>query len=92
MPVSDLASVTPAHQAARILAAWTSRNSVGLHEELRRSFDLCCPDQSRGLQEERLQLLQAVAEGMRDAPDPLQAGDRKLERCLELLRHLAQTP
>jgi hypothetical protein len=92
MPVSDLASVTPAHQAARILAAWTSRNSVGLHEELRRSFDLCCPDQSRGLQEERLQLLQAVAEGMRHAPDPLQAGDRKLERCLELLRHLAQTP
>ena len=92
MPVSDLASVTPAHQAARILAAWTSRNSAGLHEELRRSFDLCCPDHSRGLQEERLQLLQAVAEGMQHAPDPLRAGDRKLERCLDLLRHLAQTP
>lgn len=92
MPVSDLTSVTPAHQAARILAAWTCRNSVGLHEELRRSFDLCCPDHSRGLQEERLQLLQAVAEGMQHAPDPLRAGDRKLERCLDLLRHLAQTP
>jgi hypothetical protein len=29
---------------------------------------------------------------MQHAPDPLQAGDRKLERCLDLLRHLAQTP
>jgi len=91
MPVSDFVSVTPAHQAARILAAWDSRNSAGLQVELQRSLDLCCPDHSWGLQEERLQLLQAVAEDIRHAGDPLVPGNRKVERCLNLLRHLVET-
>jgi len=91
MPVTDLVSVTTAHQAARILAAWDSRNPAGLQVELQRSLNLCCPDHSWGLQEERLQLLQAVAEGIQHAPDPLVPGDRKVERCLDLLRHLVET-
>jgi len=91
MPVSHLVSVTPAHQASRILAAWSSRNPAGLQAELQRSFDLSCPDRSWGLQEERLELLQAVAGGIQCAPDPLVPGDRKVARCLDLLRHLAAT-
>jgi hypothetical protein len=91
MPVSDLVSTTPAHQAARILAAWDSRNPAGLQAELQRSLDLRCPDHSWGLQEERLELLQAVAEGIRHAPDPLAPGNGQVERCLDLLRHLVET-
>jgi len=92
MPQTTSSFVTPAYQAARILDAWSSRNSSGLHEELRRSMDLACPDQPWSLDEERLQLLRAVAEGIQHAPDPLTTGDAKLRRCLDLLRHLAQTP
>ncbi len=91
MPVSEPVSVTPAHQAARILAAWNSRNPAGLQLELERSLNLCCPDHAWGLQEERLELLQAVAGGIRHAPDPLVPGDRQVERCLDLLRHLVET-
>jgi hypothetical protein len=91
MILSDT-STTPADQAARILAAWTSQNASGLHEELQRSLELSSTQTAWGIVEERLQLLQAVTEGMQDAPNPLTAGDPKLRRCLDLLRHLAQTP
>ena len=82
--------MTPSGQAARILAAWRSRNTVGLHEELERTRQLTeprCP-----VQEERLELLRAVTEGMRHSPDPLTNVDPKLRRCLDLLRHLSQMP
>jgi hypothetical protein len=91
MLMSDSSSFTPADQAARILAAWTSQNATGLHEELRRSLALSSEQPVWGLQEERLQLLRALTEGMQDAPDPLTPADPKLRRCLDLLRHLAQT-
>jgi len=83
--------MTPSGQAARILAAWSSRNTVGLHRELERSLDLYDePDSS--VEDERLQLLRAVTEGMRLSPDPLTNGDPKLRRCVDLLRHLSQMP
>ena len=92
MTLSDTSSLTPADQAARILAAWTSQNATGLHEELRRSLELSAIEPAWSIQEERLQLLRAVTQGMQNAADPLTRGDRKLDRCLDLLRHLAQTP
>lgn len=92
MMMSGTSTRTPADQAARILAAWTSRNATGLHEELQRSLELSSAQAAWGIVEERLQLLQAVTEGMQDATDPLTTGDPKLRRCLDLLRHLAQTP
>ncbi|HEV3331720.1 MAG TPA: hypothetical protein VG096_12100 [Bryobacteraceae bacterium] len=91
MMFPDAPSLTPADQAARILAAWTSQNATGLHEELRRSLELSEAQPAWGIQEERLQLLRAVTEGMQDAADPLTPGDPKLRRCLYLLRHLAET-
>ncbi len=91
MATIDYLPMTPSGQAARILAAWSSRNSAGLHEELERSLRLSGePDSS--VHEERLQLLHAVTEGMRHSPDPLTAVDPKMRRCLDLLRHLSQLP
>ena len=92
MLMSEPSTLTPADQAARILAAWTSQNATGLHEELQRSLELSSAQPVRSIQEERLQLLRAVTEGIQEAADPLTAGDPKLERCLYLLRHLARTP
>jgi hypothetical protein len=92
MTLPDSPTLTPADQAARILAAWTSQNATGLHEELQRSLELSAGQPAWGIQEERLQLLRAVTEGIKDVPDPLTPGDPKLRRCLYLLRHLAQTP
>ena len=80
-----MTKVTPALQAERILAAWDSGDEPLLHQELQKSRDLAC---APGLEEERLELLQAVSEGM------LRASDREestLRRCLDLLAHLAQT-
>jgi hypothetical protein len=91
MLMSEPSTLTPADQAARILAAWTSQNATGLHEELQRSLELSSAQPAWGVQEERLQLLRALTEGMQDAPDPLTPEDPKLRRCLDLLRHLAQT-
>ncbi len=91
MLMSEPSILTPADQAARILAAWTSQNATGLHEELQRSLELSWTPQAGCAEEERLQLLRALTEGMQDAPDPLTPGDPKLRRCLDLLRHLAQT-
>ena len=92
MTLLDPSTLTPADQAARILAAWTSQNATGLHEELQRSLELSSAQPPWSFQDERLQLLRAVSQGMQDAADPLTPGDRKLQRCLDLLRHLAQTP
>ena len=90
--VSEPAPLTPAGQAARVLAAWMSQNAAGLNEELQRSLRLSAEESAWGVQEERLQLLRAVTEGIQDAPDPLTPSDPKLRRCLYLLHHLAQTP
>jgi hypothetical protein len=92
MTLSERTPLTPASQAARILAAWTSQNATGFHEELQRSLELSAAQPAWGIQEERLQLLRAVTEGIQDIADPLTPGDPKLRRCLYLLRHLAQTP
>lgn len=79
-----MTKVTPARQAERILAAWASGNEPLLHQELRRSRELGCTT-GGGLDEERLELLQAASEG-------LLRKDRTAGRCLDLLAHLAQAP
>jgi hypothetical protein len=90
MLMSDSSTFTPADQAARILAAWTSQNASGLHEELQRSLEFSSAQTAWGIEEDRFELLRAVTEGIQDAPDPLTPADPKLQRCLYLLRHLAE--
>ena len=92
MMLATVTPMTPAYQAARILAAWRSQNATGLHQELQRSLELSADEQPRSFLEERCQLLRAATQGIQDAPDPLTAGDPKLRRCLDLLQHLAQMP
>jgi len=89
---SDPSAISPSGQAARLLLAWNSRDAAGLREELRRSLELACPERARSHHEEQLQLLQAAAEGIRLAPNPLATKDPRLASCLDLLRHLAGTP
>jgi len=93
MSPSKLPPVTPSGQAERILKAWAAGNQPLLHQELERGQGLRCAP-GRGLDEERLELLQAVSHGMLRAPDVLQSGknDPSVRRCLDLLAHLAQAP
>lgn len=93
MPLAEASHLTPALQAGRILAAWASGDAPLLHEELQKSQHLGgAPGQ--GLDEERLELLHAVSEGMLRAQDPFRGGRRNpaIRRCLDLLAHLAQSP
>lgn len=91
MPLADTLEVTPARQAKRILAAWAAGDGPLLREELQKSQQLTCAT-GHGLDEERLELLLAVSQGLLRSPDPLLGGreDPALRRCLDLLAHLAQ--
>ena len=84
--------VTPARQAERILAAWATGDQSSIQQELENSRGLAAG--SRGLDEERLELLQAVSEGMLRSPRPVRGDwdDPALRRCLDLLTHLANSP
>lgn len=90
MPFADIVTLNPARQAGRILEAFASGNEPLLHQELQRSQYPGSPRQ--GLEEERLELLQAASERMLRAGDPLGEGrrDPAVRRCLDLLAHLAQ--
>lgn len=93
MPIRDCSPFTPARQAGRILAAWAAGDEPLLRQELLRSQNL--DDCSRpALEEERLELLMAVSEGMMREPHRLPSGsnDPAVRRCLDLLAHLAQAP
>jgi hypothetical protein len=81
---------TPPVQAARLLAAWSSRNSDGFRAELQRTLGLNCPIHPRALHEEQWQLLHAAAGGIQQAGEPLHDDDPMLQSCLHLLRHLAR--
>ena len=81
---------TPPIQAARLLAAWSSRNFDGFRAELQRTLGLNCPSRPRPLHEEQWQLLRAAAGGIQQVRDPLQDDDPMLQSCLHLLRHLAR--
>lgn|SRR5581483_4493270 len=84
-------NVTPALQAERILMAWESGDESLLRQELRKTQKVGSAA-ARGLDEERLELLQAVSEGMLRATDPFCHGrkDPAVRRCLDLLAHLAE--
>jgi hypothetical protein len=84
--------VTPALQAERILAAWASGDEPSIQQELQNSRSLAAA--GLGLDEERLELLQAVSEGMLRSPKAVRGGweDPALRRCLDLLTHLAKSP
>jgi len=90
MPVLQFPKLTPARQAERILAAWATGNQLLLQQELQRSQRLDCEDYA-ALDQERLELLLALSEGMLRTPDPLAGGrrDASVRRCLDLLAHLA---
>ena len=90
MPLAEAAPITAARQAERILAAWNAGDEPLLHHELRTSQRLQCGP-GHGLDEERLELLQAVSQGILRAPVPLLGTrqDPAIRRCLDLLAHLA---
>jgi hypothetical protein len=97
MPLVDTLNLNPALQAGRILEAFSSGNQPLLHQELQRSRRLA-HGAAPGLEEERLELLLALSEGLSDGM--LRAGDLFSEsrpdpavrRCLDLLAHLAKAP
>ena len=92
MPLADTLIPNPARQAGRILEAFAAGNQPLLQQELEKSQCLGSPA-LRGLEEERLELLQAASEAMLRLGDPLSEGrrDPAVRRCLDLLAHLAQT-
>jgi hypothetical protein len=91
MRFAQTLNVTPALQAERILTAWESGDESLLRQELRKTQEMdgtaAC-----GLDEERLELLQAVSQGMLRTASPFCYGrkDPAVRRCLDLLAHLAQ--
>ena|SRR5579872_1234544 len=91
MSFAETMNVNPSLQAERILAAWESGNELLLRQELRKTQSLPCAV-ARGLDEERLELLQALSEGMLRTAAPLSDArrDPAIRRCLDLLAHLAQ--
>lgn len=93
MPSPNCSPLTPARQAGRILAAWAAGDEPLLRQELQKSQNVDCSSRP-GLDEERLELLMAVSEGMMRVPHRLQTGakDPAVRRCLDLLAHLAETP
>jgi len=84
-------NATPDRLAERILAAWESGNELLLRQELRKTQSLGCVA-AGGLDEERLELLQALSRDMLRPATPLSEGrrDPAVRRCLDLLAHLAQ--
>ena len=90
MPVLQFPKLTPARQAERILAAWAAGNQPLLQQELLKSQNLEC-QAVEAADQERLELLMALSEGLLRSPDPLAGGrrDPSIRRCLELLAHLA---
>lgn len=93
MRASATHASVPARQASKILMAWASGNEPLLQKELWKSHQpLGGP--LTGVEEERMELLQAASVGMLAASRPLrsESRDSQVRCCLDLLRHLAQTP
>jgi len=88
MRFAETSNRTPSLQAERILAAWESGNEPLLHQELRKSQKLDYA-MVHGLDEERVELLQAVSEGMLRAVSH-DRRDPAVRPCLDLLAHLAR--
>lgn len=89
MPLTQNLTVNPARQAGRILEAFAAGNESLLHHELQKS-QYASPAPLPGLEAERLELLQAVSEGMLRASLLEGRRDPAIRRCLDLLAHLAQ--
>jgi hypothetical protein len=91
MTFVETTNATPARHAERILAAWESGDEPLLRQELRETLNLGYTA-AGGLDEERLELLQALSAGMLRTAAPVSDGRRNpaVRRCLDLLAHLAQ--
>jgi hypothetical protein len=76
-------------QAEALLRAWMVGDSGRLEAELEKSLSADLPAANDG-EEERVQLLRAVAGRMRSCPDPFAPWcvDPGLDLCLDLLTHL----
>jgi hypothetical protein len=76
--------------AENLLKAWLSGDAVRVHSELERSLSVPVEQAYDTGEQERRQLLQAVAGQMRRCPDLLELGTQspKLKLYLHLLWHL----
>ena len=92
MATAEISTLSPAHQAERILAAWDAGDEPLLRKELHNSQHLRYAPEL-GWDEERLELLRAASQGILRAPIPLTETrpDPAVRRCLDLLAHLART-
>jgi hypothetical protein len=81
----------PARQAENILRAWRRQDAAALRLEFRKGLSMCALPGALGVEEEQVDLLQAVAEKMHDYPDSarLEPGDPVVRLCMTLLAHLA---
>lgn len=94
--MSDLypVPVTPARQAGNILRAWVCRDEAALRKEFAKGLELCPSPHGLALEEENLDLLQAVVTRLDDCPAVWKAkpADPVVRLCMGLLMHLAAQP
>ena len=84
----------PARHAGNILSAWVCGNEAALREELAKGLDLCSAPHVLSVEEENLELLQAVVTRLNECPAVLNAkpADPIVKLCISLLMHLAGRP
>ena len=84
----------PARHAGNILSAWVCGNEAALREELAKGLDLCSAPRDLPVEEENLELLEAVVGRLNDFPSVWDAepADSMVGVCISLLMHLAVQP
>ena len=84
----------PARHAGNILSAWVCGDEATLREELVRGLELFSSPHVLPLEEENLELLNAVAAWLNEGPVALnkEPADPMVRVCISLLMHLAGQP
>jgi hypothetical protein len=84
----------PARHAGNILSAWVCGDEATLREELARGLELFSSPRVLPLEEENLELLNAVATWLNEGPVVLneEPADPMVRVCISLLMHLASQP
>jgi hypothetical protein len=87
-------TTAPARQAENILRAWRRRDAAALRAEFEKGLSLCATPGAPGDEEERIDLLRAVAAKLGGYPAGagLEPADPVVGLCLTLLSHLATQP
>lgn len=84
-------NTSASRQANKILRAWINQDQAALREECQRGMGLDCCDELSSLEEEQMELLQALMEGLQQT-QPLFDGEAPhpaVDACVDLLMHLA---